>query len=152
MTQKPLESDVVVVGGGNAALCAALTAAEAGARVLILESAPREFRGGNSRHTRNMRCMHDEPTEVLTGACREEEYFADLLRVTGAQTDQRLARIAIQGSLNSTIWMKECGVRFQPPLGGTLDLDRTNAFFLGGGKSLMNTYYGRRKAGRSHSI
>jgi tricarballylate dehydrogenase len=141
MTQKPLEYDVVVIGGGNAALCAALTAGELGARVLILESAPREFRGGNSRHTRNMRCMHDVPTEVLTGAYPEEEYFADLMRVTGGQTDQRLARIAIQGSLNSTIWMKQCGVRFQPPLGGTLHLDRTNAFFLGGGKALMNTYY-----------
>ncbi len=45
--------DVLVAGGGNAALCAALSAAEHGARVAVLESAPREFRGGNSRHTRN---------------------------------------------------------------------------------------------------
>ncbi|HEV8689689.1 MAG TPA: FAD-dependent oxidoreductase, partial [Ideonella sp.] len=49
--------DVLVVGGGNAALCAALTAAEAGCTVRLLEAAPREWRGGNSQHTRNLRCM-----------------------------------------------------------------------------------------------
>ena len=53
--------DIAVIGGGNAALCAAMTAAEAGARVLILETAPKPYRGGNSRHTRNFRCMHSKP-------------------------------------------------------------------------------------------
>lgn len=53
--------DVLVIGGGNAALCAALTAREQGASVLLLEAAPREWRGGNSQHTRNLRCMHDAP-------------------------------------------------------------------------------------------
>ena len=51
--------DVLVIGGGNAALCAALMAREAGASVLLLESSPREWRGGNSQHTRNLRCMHE---------------------------------------------------------------------------------------------
>ena len=46
--------DVLVAGGGNAALCAAITARQAGASVLLVESAPRAFRGGNSRHTRNL--------------------------------------------------------------------------------------------------
>ena len=56
--------DVVVVGGGNAALCAALSAAESGARVLMLESAPEPWRGGNSVHTRNIRCMHEAPEDA----------------------------------------------------------------------------------------
>jgi tricarballylate dehydrogenase len=125
--------DVLVAGGGNAALCAALSAKELGAAVLVLESAPREFRGGNSRHTRNFRCM--------SGAYPETEYFEDLLRVTGGQTDEDLARLAIRSSPASKDWMTARGVRFQPSLGGTLHLGRTNAFFLGGGKALMNAYY-----------
>ncbi len=130
-----------MVGGGNAALCAALSAAESGARVVVLESAPQDFRGGNSRHTRNMRCLHDAPTEVLTEKYPEDEYFADLLRVTGGQTNEQLARMAIRGSEESAGWMKRHGVRFQHSLGGTLHLGRTNAFFLGGGKALLNAYY-----------
>jgi tricarballylate dehydrogenase len=63
--------DVLVIGGGNAALCAALMAreaGEAGASVLLLEASPREWRGGNSQHTRNLRCMHDAPQDVLVDA------------------------------------------------------------------------------------
>ena len=133
--------DVLVAGGGNAALCAALSASEAGASVLVLESAPRDFRGGNSRHTRNLRVMHNAPTDVLTDAYAEEEYFADLMRVTGGCTNETLARMAIRGSPDCTQWMKRWGVRLQHALGGTLHLGRTNAFFLGGGKALMNAYY-----------
>src|SRR5215813_13032066 len=69
--------DVLVLGGGNAGLCAAITAREAGASVLILECAPKDFRGGNSRHTRNLRCMHQAPTDLLTEAYPEDEYLAD---------------------------------------------------------------------------
>ena len=77
----------------------------------------------------------------MEGAYSEDEYFADLMRVTGGDTDERLARIAIRESLPASAWMCGHGVRFQPPLGGTLHLGRTNAFFLGGGKALMNAYY-----------
>lgn len=133
--------DVAVIGGGNAGLCAALSAREAGASVVVLESAPRELRGGNSRHTRNMRCMHEAPTDVLEGAYSEDEYFADLEKVTAGETDERLARIAIRESLPVSAWMRGHGVRFQPALGGTLHLGRTNAFFLGGGKALLNAHY-----------
>ena len=141
MTSRAWKADVVVIGGGNAALCAALTARQAGASVLVFECAPREYRGGNSRHTRNMRTMHQAPTEVLTGSYTEDEYFADVLRVTEGQTNEQLARLVIRESPHCGAWMRQLGVRFQPSLGGTLHLGRTNAFFLGGGKALMNTYY-----------
>ncbi len=133
--------DVLVAGGGNAALCAAITARQAGASVLLVESAPRAFRGGNSRHTRNLRAMHDVPNDVLTDAYKEDEYWDDLLRVTGGNTDESLARMTIRASSGLFGWMKEAGVRFQPSLTGTLNLGRTNAFFLGGGKALVNAYY-----------
>ncbi|EEX08748.1 precorrin 3B synthase CobZ [Ruegeria lacuscaerulensis ITI-1157] len=133
--------DVVVIGGGNAALCAAITAAEAGARVIILEAAPRPYRGGNSRHTRNFRCMHHGPLGPLTDSYSEDEYIADLLKVTGGKTDEALARIAIRGSERALPWMQAHGVHFQPSLSGTLSLGRTNAFFMGGGKALVNAYY-----------
>jgi len=133
--------DVLVAGGGNAALCAAITARQAGASVLLLESAPKAFRGGNSRHTRNLRAMHDKPNDVLIEAYHEDEYWDDLLRVTGGNTDEALARMTIRASSGVFGWMQACGVRFQPSLTGTLNLGRTNAFFLGGGKALVNAYY-----------
>lgn len=133
--------DIAVVGGGNAALCAAITAAEAGARVIILEGAPLPYRGGNSRHTRNFRCMHCGPMSPLTGAYEEDEYFNDLMLVTKGKTDEHLARMTIRTSEECLPWMQDHGVRFQPSLSGTLSLSRTNAFFLGGGKALVNAYY-----------
>ena len=133
--------DVLVIGGGNAALCAALTAREAGASVLLLEAAPFEWRGGNSMHTRNIRCMHDAPQDVLTDAYSEEEFWQDLLKVTGGKTNETLARRVIRDSHHVRVWMRQHGVRFQPSLSGTLHLSRTNAFFMGGGKALVNAYY-----------
>ena len=136
--------DVLVIGGGNAALCAALTAREAlggRARVLLLEAAPREWRGGNSMHTRNIRCMHDAPQDVLTEAYPEEEFWQDLLKVTGGRTTEHLTRLVIRESHHVRGWMRRHGVHFQPSLSGTLHLSRTNAFFMGGGKALVNAYY-----------
>lgn len=133
--------DVLVIGGGNAALCAALTAREAGASVLMLEAAPRAWRGGNSVHVRNLRCMHDAPQDVLLDAYPEEEFWQDLLKVTGGNTNERLARFVIRESSSCRPWMRKHGVRFQPSLSGTLHLSRTNAFFMGGGKALVNAYY-----------
>ncbi len=133
--------DVLVVGGGNAALCAALMAREAGASVLLVEASPREWRGGNSQHTRNLRCMHDAPQDVLVDAYPEEEYWQDLLKVTGGLTDEHLARIAIRASSSCRDWMRSHGVHFQPPLSGALHVARTNAFFMGGGKALVNAYF-----------
>lgn len=133
--------DLLVIGGGNAALCAAIKAREAGLSVLVLESAPREWRGGNSIHTRNLRCMHDAPQDVLTEAYLEEEYWQDLLKVTGGLTNEKLARLVIRESSKCRPWMIKHGVRFQGSLSGTLHLSRTNAFFLGGGKALVNAYF-----------
>lgn len=133
--------DLIVVGGGNAALCAAIEAAEKGCRVILLESAPKVYRGGNSRHTRNFRCMHQGPLSVLTGSYSEDEYFDDLMRVVKGKTDEHLARMCIRQSESCLPWMEAHGVRFQPSLSGTLSLSRTNAFFLGGGKALVNAYY-----------
>lgn len=133
--------DVLVIGGGNAGLSAAIVAAEAGRSVCLLEGAPRAYRGGNSRHTRNLRAMHDAPTSVLTEAYGEAEYYEDLLRVTKGKTTEPLARLAIRESQESVAWLEAHGVRFQKALSGTLHLGRTNAFFLGGGKALVNALY-----------
>jgi tricarballylate dehydrogenase len=108
---------------------------------MLLESAPKPWRGGNSPHTRNIRCMHDGPQDVLVDAYPEEEYWQDLLKVTAGRTNQTLARIAIRASSTCRDWMRRHGVHFQPPLSGALHVARTNAFFLGGGKALVNAYY-----------
>jgi tricarballylate dehydrogenase len=133
--------DVLVVGGGNAGLCAAITAGRAGARVLLLESATKDFRAGNSRHTRDVRYMHQAATEYVTGPYTEEEFWQDLWQVTGGETNEVLARLTIRGSEELGEWMPANGVRWQKPLRGTLHLTRTNLFMLGGGKAMMNAYY-----------
>jgi tricarballylate dehydrogenase len=133
--------DVLVVGGGNAALCAAISARRLGASVLVLEAAPKFYRGGNTRHTRNMRCAHDTAVGTLTGPYTEEEYWDDLQRVTAGRTDEALARMMIRESKDMLHWIGMQGVRFQPSLGGTLSLGRTNSFFLGGGRAMLNALY-----------
>ena len=133
--------DVLVIGGGNAALCAAISAAHDGASVLVVEAAPKFYRGGNTRHTRNMRCAHDAATATLSGPYAEDEFWDDLLVVTGGNTNEQLARHMIALSKPMLTWITEQGVRFQPSLGGTLSLGRTNSFFLGGGRAMLNALY-----------
>jgi len=141
MSRARTDYDVVVIGGGNAGLCAALAARAAGARVVVLESAPRHYRGGNSRHTRNLRCAHAGPTELNTGSYAGDELLADLKQVNDGETDAELAALVAARSADCVQWLAGLGVRFQRALRGTLQLARTNAFFLGGGTALMNSLY-----------
>ncbi len=133
--------DVIVVGGGNAALCAALAAREAGRSVLVLERSPQHARGGNTRHTRNIRCSHAAADQFFSGPYSEEEHLQDLIGVTGGPANLDLAKLAIHESSSLPGWMSAHGVHWQQPLAGTLHLGRTNRWFLGGGKALLNTYY-----------
>ncbi len=127
-------------------MVAAIAAREGGAQdVLLLERAPAWIRGGNSRHTRNTRCAHDAERArqaFMSGAYPEEELLEDLLQVGGGPSaNPDFTRMAVRESTSVIPWMASHGVRWQRPLAGTLHLSRTNAFFLGGGKALVNTYY-----------
>ena len=127
--------DVIVVGGGNAALCAALSAHENGAGVLLLERAPVEDRGGNSSYTEGlMRFVYngledirklapdlsdDEVTRSDFGAYSEEEFFDDMARVTQNRTDPDLCEILVKNSNSTAHWLHQQGVRFLPQFGRT---------------------------------
>ena len=133
---------VIVIGGGNAALCAAMTAAESGSEVLMVESAPKPLRGGNTKYTRDIRYMHDE--DVFTGGSYQfQEFFDDLLKVSGEVTDLQMAEFTIRNSTDIPQWMSDHGIIFKREIQGTLSLKRTNVFFMGGGKALINNYYDR---------
>ena len=132
--------DVLVIGGGNAALCAALSARRAGASVTLVERAPREWRGGNSKYTRNLRCVHDH-SPPMTGRYTASELSEDLRAVTGDGSDPVLTELVIERSREAPGFLEANGVKWQPPLNGTLQLGRTNRFFLGGGKALVNRLF-----------
>lgn len=134
MTQtKQARYDVVVVGGGNAALCAALSAREAGASVLVLERAPRHERGGNSAYTDGlMRVVYEGADDIrafapdLTdqevasadfGAYTEGDFFHDMGRITQYRTDPDLCEILVTRSKETVLWMRDQGVRFMPNFG-----------------------------------
>ncbi len=126
----PLSTDVVIVGAGNAALCAALAAAEHGVSVLVLERAPEEEAGGNSRFTAGaFRCVYDGVDDLralmpdLTddevarsdfGTYSEEKFFDDMGRVTEYRTDPELCEILVTRSKDTMRWMRDKGVRFMP--------------------------------------
>lgn len=133
--------DVVVIGAGNAALVAAITARRGGSRVLMLEKSPSDLRGGNTRHTRNIRCVHDYADAYNTGKYLFDELWSDLCSVGTGPSDENLAALTVRESEAVPPWMTEQGVLWQPPLMGTLQLGRTNRFFLGGGKALVNSYF-----------
>ena len=134
--------DVLVIGGGNAALCAALMAREAGASVLLLEAAPREWRGGNSMHVRNLRCMHDAPQDVLQDAYPEEEFWQDLQKVTAGRTNEQLARRVIRDSATCRDWMRQTrGALPAIPVRYACTSPGPTPSSWAGGKALVNAYY-----------
>ena len=137
----PQNPDVLVIGGGSAALCAAITARRRGASVRMVEAAPFGLRGGNTRHARNFRLMHDGPRWYVPDAYGEDAFFRDLVRVTSGATDEKLARMLIRDSATIAEWLTENGVRLQDPSKGAMPYSRRTAFFLGGGKAMINALY-----------
>ena len=161
------EWDVIVVGAGNAATCAALSARENGARVLMLEIAPEEQRGGNSAFTggafrvvyhgvedlaRLIPDMNEtELKDVDFGTYTEEQYFDDMGRLTQYRCDPDLTEILIRGSFDTGVWMREKGVRFQLGLGRqAFKVDGKFKFWgglachiWGGGKELVKALHAR---------
>lgn len=125
--------DVVVVGGGNAAFCAALSAREAGASVLVLEAAPEDEAGGNSRFTAGaMRVVYngvedlerlmpdltdEEKATTDFGTYTADQYFDDMARVTQYRADPDLIEALVRGSFDTLLWMQSKGVRFVPIYG-----------------------------------
>ena len=133
--------DVLIAGAGNAAMCAAIEAARRGRRVVVVDVAPEHMRGGNTRHTRNMRLAHHEANSVFSGPYPPDELLEDLQAVVGNDSNDSLTRLLVEESVDVFDWLTELGVRFQPSLEGTLSLGRTNAFFLGGGRAMLNALH-----------
>ena len=130
---EPQSFDVVVVGAGNAGLCAALAARENGARVLVLEAAPESERGGNSRFTAgamrvvyrgvdDLRALIPDITDADVartdfGTYTESDFLDDMGRITEYRSDPDLVEILVKRSFDTLRWMKSKGVRFAPMYG-----------------------------------
>ena len=125
--------DVIVVGAGNAAFCAALSAQENGAKVLVLEAAPEDVSGGNTRFTagairfayrgiEDLKAVMPDLTEQEIantdfGTYTEDQFFDDMFRVTQYRTDPDLCEKLVRNSFDTLKWMRGKGVRFVPIYG-----------------------------------
>src|SRR5436190_4497158 len=133
--------DVIVVGAGNAALCAALAAAERVKKILVLERAPESESGGNSRYTAGLmrvaysgvedlkKAIADLSAEEIGrtdfGTYTEDQFLDDMGRVTEYRCDPDLTEILVKKSLPAVLWMRHKGVRFTAAWG-------RQAFNIGG--------------------
>nr|WP_294513351.1 FAD-dependent tricarballylate dehydrogenase TcuA [uncultured Rhodopila sp.] len=133
---------MLVIGGGIAALCAAITARRAGASVRLVEYAPRPLRGGNARHARNLRVAHDAPGPFSPGTYSQAEYLAELSRIAGEHFDATLCRRLVEDSAGVVPWLAGQGVPFQRAGDGMLPVSRRTCFLFGGGKTMLNALYG----------
>ena len=133
--------DLVVIGGGNAAMVAALSARHLVGRVLLLERSPIESRGGNTKHARNIRCVHETAGAYNTGSYLYDELWRDLCNVGEGPSNEKLAALTVVGSESVPEWMSDHGIRWQPLIRGARHLGRTNRLLLGGGKALVNAYH-----------
>jgi tricarballylate dehydrogenase len=165
--------DVIVIGGGNAALCAALSAREQGASVLLLERAPQEQRGGNTAYTGGgFRMVHSGAATVKTvvpdlsqgeientdfGEYTAEQYLDDLGRVTQWYCDPDLAETVVRRSTETVQWLHGRGVRFVPRFGRYAFKHQGKFKFfggtvveaVGGGRGLVQAEYA---AAEKHGI
>ncbi|KAK5168291.1 uncharacterized protein LTR77_006860 [Saxophila tyrrhenica] len=132
MPTRKFDFDVVVVGGGNTALCAALTAHEAGARVAIIEAAKPGERGGNSRFSGTAwRFVHNGKDHLLPlldqeglaeadrcsmGEYSEQDFTSDMLSKSGGRHDRDEIRMIIDHGYDTMKWLADHGVRFKLPL------------------------------------
>jgi tricarballylate dehydrogenase len=165
--------DVIVVGGGNAALCAALSASESAKRILVLERAPEEEAGGNSRFTAGLfrvayrgvedlkKLMPDLGAEEIArsdfGAYTEEQFFDDMARVTENRCDPDLTELLVKRSLDTAAWMAAKGQRFTAAWGRqAFKIDGKFKFWggltveaVGGGPGLVDSLT---RAAKKHGI
>ena len=164
--------DVIIVGGGNAALCSAITAAENGAKVLLLERAPEKERGGNSTFTEGlMRFVYNGADDIrklcpdLTdaemasadfGSYTEEQFFDDMARITQNRTDPDLCELLVRNSNPTLHWLVHHGIKFEPQFGRqAFNIDGKFKFWggatlaaWGGGPGLVEGLYkAAKKAG-----
>ena len=161
------QRNVIVVGAGNAALCAAIAAAESGASVTVLERAPQAARGGNSAFTGGcFRTVYDGAADIarlvpdLTAEERDssdfgtydaETFYLDLCRLSGYRADPALIEILVAESLPTMLWMQGQGVRFLPAYGRqSFKVDGRNVFWggltietAGGGLGLVEALFRR---------
>ncbi len=146
MQARARASEVLIIGGGAAALAAAIEAADAGAAVQLLDQAPGWLRGGNTRHSRNFRYAHERPTAFTPDAYSRDELRADVLRATDGHADPALLELLATESAALPDWLAAQGVALQRARGGLLPYSRKTAFFLGGGMAAVHALTDRATA------